>query len=114
MRETLPEKAVPAAIVFFLALALLPAIMFGALTGLGVLGPGHALLAWGIYGVVAAGFGLALGRDLVVMTQLLRALRTNPEALPNVSGLFVPGMRALGEEAMRMAKAIWCGATIVL
>ncbi len=105
MPETLPEKAVPAAIAFFLALALLPAVMFGALTGLGVLGPGHALLAWGIYGVVAAGFGLALGRDLVVMTQLLRALRTNPEALPSVSGLFVPGMRALGEEAVRLVQA---------
>jgi len=83
MPETLPEKAVPAAVVFFVALALLPAVMFGLLSGLGDLAPGHALLAWGIYGIVAALFGLALGRDLVVMTRLLRALRTTPEVLPS-------------------------------
>jgi two-component system phosphate regulon sensor histidine kinase PhoR len=72
---------------------------------LGELKPGHALLAWGIYGVVAALFGMVLGRDLVVMTRLLRALRTNPQSLPDVSGLFVPGMRALGEEAVRLVQA---------
>jgi two-component system phosphate regulon sensor histidine kinase PhoR len=105
MPETLPEKAVPAAIGFFLALALLPAIMFAVLTGLGDLRPGHALLAWGIYGIVAAIFGLALGRDLMVMTRLLRALRSNPQVLPDVSGLFVPGMRALGDEAVRLVQA---------
>ncbi len=105
MPETLPEKAVPAAVVFFVALALLPAVMFGLLSGMGGLTPGHALLAWGIYGVVAALFGMALGRDLVVMTRLLRALRTSPEVLPSVSGLFVPGMRALGEEAVRLVQA---------
>jgi two-component system phosphate regulon sensor histidine kinase PhoR len=105
MPETLPEKAVPAAVVFFVALALLPAVMFGLLSGLGDLTPGHALLAWGIYGVVAALFGMALGRDLVVMTRLLRALRTSPDVLPSVSGLFVPGMRTLGEEAVRLVQA---------
>jgi two-component system, OmpR family, phosphate regulon sensor histidine kinase PhoR len=105
MPDTLPEKAVPAAIAFFLALALLPAVMFGLLSGLGDLKPGHALLAWGIYGMVATVFGLALGRDLVVMTRLLRALRTDPETLPDVSALFVPGMRSLGEEAVRLVQA---------
>jgi two-component system, OmpR family, phosphate regulon sensor histidine kinase PhoR len=105
MQEDLPEKAVPAAIAFFVALALLPAVMFALLSGFGGLRPGHALLAWGIYGVVAAVFGLALGRDMVVMTRLLRALRTDPQTLPDVSGLFVPGMRALGEEAIRLVQA---------
>lgn len=105
MAESLPEKAVPAAIAFFTALALLPAVMFGLLAGLGDLRTGHALLAWGIYALVAAVFGLALGRDLVVLTRLLRSLRTNPQTLPDLSGLFVPGMRALGEEAMRLVQA---------
>jgi two-component system, OmpR family, phosphate regulon sensor histidine kinase PhoR len=105
MPETLPEKAVPAAIAFFVALALLPAVMFGLLSGVGDMKPGHALLAWCIYGMVAAIFGMVLGRDLVVMTRLLRALRATPEVLPDVSGLFVPGMRALGEEAVRLVQA---------
>ncbi len=105
MPESLPGKAVPAAITFLLALALLPAIMLGVLTGLGRLPPGHALLAWCIYGVVAVGFGLVLGRDLVVMTRLLRALRTTPDTLPSRNNLLVPGMRALGEEAVRLVQA---------
>jgi two-component system, OmpR family, phosphate regulon sensor histidine kinase PhoR len=95
----------PAAIAFFLALAVLPAVMFGLLAGLGDLRAGHALLAWGIYAAVAAVFGLALGRDLVVLTRLLRSLRTDPQALPDLSGLFVPGMRTLGEEAIRLVQA---------
>jgi two-component system phosphate regulon sensor histidine kinase PhoR len=105
MSDPWPEKTVPAVIAFFVALAALPAVMFGLLVGLGQMHPGHALLAWAVYGLVAAGFGLALGRDLVVMTRLLRALRSNPENLPSVSGLFVPGMRALGEEAVRLVQA---------
>ena len=99
------ERTIPAALLFFLALALLPAIMFALLAGLGHMHPGHALLAWGIYAVMAALFGLALGRDLVVMTRLLRALRADPQNLPDVSGLFVPGMRVLGEEAIRLVQA---------
>jgi two-component system phosphate regulon sensor histidine kinase PhoR len=105
MPETLPEKAVPAAVAFFVVLALLPAVMFAILTGLGDMQPAHALLAWLIYGIVAALFGLALGRDIVVMTRLLRALRADPQNLPDVSGLFVPGMRGLGEEAVRLVQA---------
>ena len=105
MPESLPEKAVPAAVAFFLALAALPALMFFLLADFGRLRADHALLAWGIYALVAAGFGLLLGRDLVVMTRLLRALRSNPQSLPDVSGLFVPGMRALGEEAVRLVQS---------
>lgn len=67
------------------------------------------VLGWGIGCAVAVALGLAfvlaLGRDLVVMTRLLRSLRTNPQTLPEMPMLMVPGMRTLGEEAVRLVKA---------
>ncbi len=103
--EKFLDKAWPAAFAFFLALAALPSLVFGLLAGFGELHWQPALLAWGICTAVAVGFGSMLGRDLVVMTRLLRALRTAPETLPNETVLLVPGMRSLGQEAIRLIHA---------
>jgi len=54
---------------------------------------------------VAGGFGLLFGRDIMVMTRLVRALRIEPDTLPGETALFVPGMRALGQEAIRLIQA---------
>ena len=62
-----------------------------------------ALVAWGICTAVAAGFGLLLGRDIVVMTRLVRALQINPADYPAETVLLVPGMRKLGAEALTAA-----------
>jgi two-component system phosphate regulon sensor histidine kinase PhoR len=99
------DKAWPAAFAFFLALAALPTIVFGLLVGFGEMRALPGFYGWAICSVVAIGFGALLGRDVVVMTRLVRALRTHPEDLPNDTMLLVPGMRSLGQEAIRLIRA---------
>src|ERR1700722_14311047 len=99
------DKAWPAAFAFFLALAALPTIVFGLLVGFGELSALPGFYGWAICSVVATGFGVLLGRDIVAMTRLVRALRTHPEDLPSDTMLLVPGMRSLGQEAIRLIRA---------
>ena len=99
------DKAWPAAFALFLALSALPTLVFGLLVAFGDLHPLPGLLGWMICSAVALGFGALLGRDIVVMTRLVRALQTNPEELPRNTTLLVPGMRSLGQEAIRLIHA---------
>lgn len=99
------EKAGPASFALFLALAAVPTAVFALLALLGELRPVLALAAWAVCSLVAIGFALLLGRDVVVMTRLVRALRTAPEALPVDKQLLVPGMNDLGAEALRLIHA---------
>jgi two-component system phosphate regulon sensor histidine kinase PhoR len=99
------DKAWPAAFAFFLALGALPTLVFGLLIGFGQLHWLPGVCGWAICTAVALGFGTLLGRDLVVMTRLVRALQTNPEKLPSDTTLLVPGMRSLGQEAIRLIHA---------
>jgi two-component system phosphate regulon sensor histidine kinase PhoR len=105
MAERLFERAWPAAFTAFLALTAFPAIVFGVLVWSGALRPLPGLISWVLCSVAAAGFIMALGRDVVVMTRLVRALRTAPEILPSETMLLVPGMHALGQEAIRLIHA---------
>jgi two-component system phosphate regulon sensor histidine kinase PhoR len=102
-RGTLP--AWRAALAFVLALGALPTVIFGMLVGFGELAPLPGFLGWAVCIIVAVGFGLVLGRDLVEMTALVRALRTNPDGLPKDSSFFVPGMRSIGQEAISLIRA---------
>ena len=99
------ERAWPAASTLFLALAATPAVVFALLVLHGALHPAIALLSWAVCSLVAIGFALLLGRDIVVMTRLVRSLRTAPDALPVERHLLVPGMGDLGAEAMRLIHA---------
>lgn len=103
--ETSWEKAGPAAFALFLALALAPTAVFALLAAMGVLRPLVALVSWVACSLVAIGFAVLLGRDVVVMTRLVRALRTAPESLPTDRQLLVPGMSDLGAEALRLIHA---------
>ncbi|MCB5943299.1 ATP-binding protein [Acidocella sp. KAb 2-4] len=94
-----------AAASLFVALALVPSLAFLALVLAGRLAPAPALLAWGLCTAVAVAFSALLGRDVKAMTRLLRALRRAPESLPDEPALLVPGMRELGEEAIRLIRA---------
>ena len=105
MVEKLLDKAWPAAFALFLALAALPSLVFLVLVLLGYLPPYPALLAWGVCAAVGGTFSILLGRDLVVMTRLVRALRLAPGTLPSETMLLVPGMRQLGQEAIRLIHA---------
>ena len=89
----------------FLALAAAPSVVFALLALLGELHSAIALLCWAVCSLVAIGFALLLGRDIVVMTRLVRSLRTAPESLPVERHLLVPGMGDLGAEAMRLIHA---------
>jgi two-component system phosphate regulon sensor histidine kinase PhoR len=102
-----PQNAAawPAALAFILALGALPTIIFGLLVLAGELKALPALLGWGVCIIVAVGFGILLGRDIAVMRALVRALRTNPEAVPRAKSLFVPGMRSVGQEAINLFRA---------
>ncbi|MDE2318942.1 MAG: histidine kinase [Rhodospirillales bacterium] len=99
------ERAWPAALALFLALAAAPTAVFALLALLGELRPAIALLSWVLCSLVAIAFALLLGRDIVVMTRLVRSLRTAPESLPVERHLLVPGMGDLGAEAMRLIHA---------
>ena len=105
MVEKLLDKAWPAAFALFLALAALPSLVFLVLVLLGYLPLYPALLAWGVCAAVGGTFSILLGRDLVVMTRLVRALRLAPGTLPSETMLLVPGMRQLGQEAIRLIHA---------
>ena len=105
MEEASWDKAGPAAFALFAALALVPTILFAMLGITGELRPSLALLSWALCTLVACGFALLLGRDVVVMTRLVRALRSAPEALPVEGRLFIPGMSELGAEALRLIHA---------
>jgi two-component system phosphate regulon sensor histidine kinase PhoR len=98
-------KAWPAAFALFLALSALPTLVFGLLVAFGELQVLPGFCGWAICSAVALGFGALLGRDIVVMTRLVRALQTNPEDLPRDTILLVPGMRSLGQEAIRLIHA---------
>ncbi len=103
--RALTDKAWPAALAFFLALGALPTIIFGLLIGFGELALLPGLISWGICITVALAFGLLLGRDIGVMSQLVRGLRTSPEDLPREMNLLVPGMRLLAREAVNLIRA---------
>ncbi len=105
MPESALGRAWPAAFAFFLALAALPTLVFGLLVGFGELHAQPGLFAWAICTSVAVGFGALLGRDLMVMTRLVRALQNYPQHLPRDTSLLVPGMRTLGQEAIRLVQA---------
>ena len=104
-RALLLDKAWPAAVTFFLALAALPSVVFGVLVIIGAVHALPAFLGWAVCTAVAVGFGMMLGRDIVVMTALVRALQTHPQDLPRDTTLLVPGMRSLGQEAIRLIHA---------
>jgi two-component system, OmpR family, phosphate regulon sensor histidine kinase PhoR len=99
------DKAWPAAFAFFLALGAMPTIVFGLLIGFDELHLLPGLFGWAICSMVAVGFGFILGRDVVVMTRLVRALQNHPGDLPRETTLLVPGMRSLGQEALRLIRA---------
>lgn len=95
----------PAAFAFILALGGLPTIIFGLLIAAGALKPLPGLLAWAVCVAFTLGFAILLSRDVATMGALVRALRTNPDSLPSDTSLFIPGMRAIGQEAIRLARA---------
>jgi two-component system phosphate regulon sensor histidine kinase PhoR len=104
-KEARFRTALPAAIAIILALSALPTIIFGLLVAFQELAFLPAAIAWGICVSVAALFGLLLGRDIMMMARLVRALRISPETLPRETGLMVPGMRLLGAEAINLVRA---------
>ncbi|MGO9817213.1 MAG: sensor histidine kinase [Acidocella sp.] len=103
--QKLLDKAWPAAFALFLGMAALPSLVFLVLVLLGDLPLYPALLAWGTCAVVGGTFSILLGRDLVVMSRLLRALRSAAGALSSETMLLVPGMRQVGQEAIRLVHA---------
>jgi two-component system phosphate regulon sensor histidine kinase PhoR len=105
MAATPTDRAWPAAFAFILALAAMPTLVFLLLVVAGELHWQPALWGWGICSAVAVGFGLLLGRDVIVMTRLLRGLQNNPGELPFETTLLIPGMGALGQEAIRLIRA---------
>jgi two-component system phosphate regulon sensor histidine kinase PhoR len=102
--SALTKRAWPAALAFILALGALPTIIFFLLVTFGQLRPLPGLISWGICITVALGFGILLGRDIAAMSQLVRALRVSPEKIPRETNLLVPGMRALGQEAIDLMR----------
>jgi two-component system phosphate regulon sensor histidine kinase PhoR len=63
------------------------------------------LIIWAICSAAGIIFAALLGRDIMVMTDLLRALRHHPETLPRDTKLLIPGMRRLGQEAILLIRA---------
>ena len=102
----LSERAWPAAFASFLALGALPTLVFGLLVAFGELHWLPGLIGWALCTVVASGFGALLGREVLTLTRLVRALRGNADDVPAAdTALLVPGIRALGEEAVRLVHA---------
>ena len=89
----------------FLAFSAVPSAVFTLLAFWGDLRPSIAVLSWSICGLAAIGFALLLGRDVVVMTRLVRSLRVAPESLPAIRHLLVPGIGDLATEAVRLIHA---------
>jgi len=100
-----PARTLPTALAIILALAALPTFIFVLLVLFGGLKPVFAVLAWGVFVLVACLLGLLLGRDIAAMASLLRALRANPEATPREPALFVPGMASIGGDAAYLIRA---------
>ena len=65
------------------------------------------LIGWALCPVVAAGFGALLGQEVLTLTRLVRALRGSEDDVLRAAdtALLVPGIRALGEEAIRLVHA---------
>jgi two-component system phosphate regulon sensor histidine kinase PhoR len=102
----LSERAWPATFASFLALGALPTLVFGLLIAFGELYWLPGLVSWALCTLVAAGFGALLGREVLTLTRLVRALRGNADEVPAAdTALLVPGIRALGEEAVRLVHA---------
>lgn len=99
------DKAGPAALAMFFGVGAMPTIIFGLLIVFGELAWLPGLIAWAICMAIAAGFSILLGRDILLMTNLVRALQTNPKELPDETVLLIPGMRSLGFEANRLVRA---------
>lgn len=87
------------------SLVLAQALVFVILVLTGALHPRAALLAWLACAAIASALAVLLWRDINVMTRLVRALRTAPEALPPQRPLLIPGMSELGAEALRLVHA---------
>jgi len=100
-----PAAMLPRALGIFVALAVLPSVIFVLLVLFGGLKPFFALLGWGAFLVVACLLGLLLGRDIAAMAGLLRALRANPDAALREPRLLVPGMASMGGEAAALIRA---------
>jgi two-component system, OmpR family, phosphate regulon sensor histidine kinase PhoR len=98
-------RAWPAAFACFLALGGLPTVVFGLLVAFRELHWLPGLIGWALCTAVAAGFGVLLGRDVLALTQLVRALRGNADEVPTDTTLLLPGIRALGDEALRLVHA---------
>jgi two-component system phosphate regulon sensor histidine kinase PhoR len=98
-------RAWPAVMAFVLVLAAAPTLVFGLLVGFGELPWVPGLAGWGICVAVAVGFGGMLGRDIAVMTRLVRGLRADGDEVPRDTALLVPGMRMLGREAIGLIRA---------
>jgi two-component system phosphate regulon sensor histidine kinase PhoR len=103
--SALKKRAWPAALAFILALAALPTLIFGLLVTFGELHPLPALISWGICITVALAFGAMLGRDIAVISNLVRTLRTSPDNIPRPARLLVPGMSGLSQEAILLLRA---------
>ena len=93
------------ALVYMLALGAVPTLVFGLLVGFGALHWLAGLLGWGICAGVALIFGGLLGRDIAIMSRLVRGLRAEGEKLPRETTLLVPGMHSLGQEAINLIRA---------
>ncbi len=87
-----------------LVLGALPALVFGLLIGFGQLRPLPGLLAGALCLVVACGAGLALGRDIAGLGRSLGVLRA-AEPVPEQVPLLLPGMSALGRQAVDLIRA---------
>ncbi len=105
MAERQNGEAWTTAVATILLLMAVPSAVFLALALAGGLKAWLAVVGWAVCGVGAGVIGLALGHDLAAMTGLMRALRTEPDTLPEEAGLLMPGMRALGQEAVRLIHA---------
>ncbi len=98
-------RAWPAAFACFLAIGALPTVVFALLVLFGELHWLPGLIGWALCAVVAAGFGGLLGRDVLALTRMVRALRGEAGEVPGDAGLLLPGIRALGEEVLRLVQA---------
>jgi two-component system phosphate regulon sensor histidine kinase PhoR len=98
-------RAWRAGLAFVLALGALPTLIFGLLLGFNEIHFVPALISWALCLSVAVGFGLVLGRDITTMARLVRGLRLDPETVPKDTKLLVPGMSALGQEAISLIRA---------
>lgn len=94
-----------AASCLLLSLGLVPGLVFAVLVLTKALAPLPAFLGWVVCLLAACVLAILLWRDIVVMGQLLRALRTVPDIMPKERRFLVPGMKALGSEAQRLVQA---------